>query len=536
LNDKLDNWQKAVDVGASFILAISTMRLAQRKRIFAMAVIGCCLLLAAAGSGEAVAFSSSGGYGEKFFAARMQLAKSEEEARQSVNRRKATKLASASKAQSQRTPNVIVKAVMARRRNALTNGVSWRVLTKRKHKLIWSGSGGDLRIHLKPGRYIVEASYGLAKKRRTIRVRKRRRVNERISLNAGTIRAKATAVLDGPMLRETTFTLYEAARNEARKRTAPITKIIPISTNKGASVEQRAKIAHSTLPSTSFHVPAGDYRLVVRRGMAVSETYVHVKAGSVAKLNIVMNIGVLRLSAHAESGDPPISGVRFAVYDADKDKLLLKTRLDEQELTLPAGAYRMTVDLGLVHEERKLEVKAGQNHTETLVLNAGWLKLSAVTSGDKRPMTQDIRYKIFDLSAKGAASNQALTTITTPATTIFLKRGKYRVESQYGSHNARLVHDVNVTAGNVSDVKCEYRVSSIKLKLVAKPGAEPVEKVKWTLKYADGGTVLISQDAAPDLILQTGRYQVMAQHNAKTYSRTFEAVANREHIIELIAE
>jgi hypothetical protein len=361
-------------------------------------------------------------------------------------------------------------------------------------------------------------------------------VRERISLNAGTIHAKATAVSDGPVLHETTFTLYEAARNEARKRAAPITKIIPISTNKGASVEQRAKIAHSTLPSTSFHVPAGDYRLVVRRGMAVSETYVHVKAGSVVKLNIVMNIGVLRLSAHAGSGDPPISGVRFAVYDADKDKLLLTTRLDEQELTLPAGAYRVTVDLGLVHEERRLEVKAGQNHTETLALNAGWLKLSAVTSGDKRPMTQGIRYKIFDLSAKGAASNQVLTTMTTPATTIFLKRGRYRVESQYGSHNARFVRDVNVSAGDISEVEFEYRISSVKLKLVTKPGAEPVEKVKWMLKYADGGTVLISQDAAPDLILQTGRYQVMAQHNSKTYSRTFEAVANREHIIELIAE
>ncbi len=485
-----------------------------------------------------MAFSSSDGYGEELFAARMHLAKSEAEARlhQSVNQHKAKQLVLASKTQSQRTPNVIMKAVMAYRRHALTSGVSWRVLTRRTHKLIWSGSGGDLRIHLKPGRYIVEVSYGLAKKRRTIRVRKRRRVNERISLNAGTIRAKATAVSDGPVLNETTFTLYEATRDKARKQTEPVTKITPINTNEGVSVEQKAKIAHSTLPSTSFHVPAGDYRLVVRRGMAVSESYVHVKAGSVTELNTVMNIGVLRLSAHAENGDPPISGMRFAVYDADKDKLFLRTGLDEPELPLPAGVYCVAVDLGLVHEERKFEVKAGQNHTETIVLNAGWLKLSAVASGDKRPMTQGIRYKIFDLTAKGAASIRALTTITMPAATIFLKRGRYRVESQYGSHNARFVRDVNVSAGDISEVEFEYRISSVKLKLVAKPGAEPVEKVKWTLKYADGGTVLISQDAAPDLILQTGRYQVMAQHNAKTYSRTFEAVANREHIIELIAE
>ncbi len=531
----LDKRQKAVDVGASFIVAISSMCLALRKRVFAMAVTGCCLLLAVAGSGEAFAFLSTDWYGEKFFAARIQPVKSAKEARQSANPRKTKKPASKSNEQIRRTPNVNVKAVMARGKSALTSGVSWRVLTAGKRRLVWSGSGGALHIYLKPGRYIVEATYGLAKKKQTIRVRKHGRVKRYISLEAGTIYSKATAVFDGPMLTETTFMLYEAARGQVKKQGAPITRIVPISTNARMNEKQQTIIARSTLPATFFHVPAGDYRLVVRRGMAVSETYVHVDAGSVAKMDIVMNIGVLRLSAHAVSGDPPISGMRFAVYNAE-DKLLLRTSLDEQELTLPVGDYRVTADLGLVHEERKLNITAGQNRTETILLNAGWLKLFAVNSGDKGPMTHGVDYKIFDSSTEGAAFNRALTTITKPATTIFLKRGRYRIESQCGSHNARLVRDVNVTAGDISEIEFEYQVSSVKLKLVPKPGAKPVEKVKWTLKYADGGTVLISQDAVPDLILQTGRYQVMAQHNAKTYSRTFEATANREHTIELIAE
>ncbi|MEJ2118108.1 MAG: hypothetical protein P8Y36_09510 [Alphaproteobacteria bacterium] len=112
--------------------------------------------------------------------------------------------ASEAKEQSQRPPNVIMKAVMARRKSALTSGVSWRVLKSRNRKLVWSGGGGALRIHLKPGRYIVEATYGLAKSTRKIHVRRRRRVKKSISLNAGTIRAKARAVADGPLLKETT--------------------------------------------------------------------------------------------------------------------------------------------------------------------------------------------------------------------------------------------------------------------------------------------------------------------------------------------
>ena len=60
--------------------------------------------------------------------------------------------------------------------------------------------------------------------------------------------------------------------------------------------------------------------------------------------------------------------------------------------------------------------------------------------------------------------------------------------------------------------------------------------MKWTLKYNGGGTVLISQDAAPSLILQAGNYQAMAQHEAKTYSQTFEATSNQEQTIEIIAQ
>ncbi len=68
------------------------------------------------------------------------------------------------------------------------------------------------------------------------------------------------------------------------------------------------------------------------------------------------------------------------------------------------------------------------------------------------------------------------------------------------------------------------------------PGGEAIDRVKWTLKYNGGGTVLISQDAVPTLILQAGSYQAMAQHDTKTYTQTFEAASNQQQIIEIIAQ
>ena len=76
----------------------------------------------------------------------------------------------------------------------------------------------------------------------------------------------------------------------------------------------------------------------------------------------------------------------------------------------------------------------------------------------------------------------------------------------------------------------------MRFKLAITPGTPAPGRVKWTLKYAGGGTVLISQDDEPSLILQAGSYQVVAQYGTKTYTRAFEANPNEVHTIEIVAE
>jgi hypothetical protein len=138
--------------------------------------------------------------------------------------------------------------------------------------------------------------------------------------------------------------------------------------------------------------------------------------------------------------------------------------------------------------------------------------------------------------APGGASPQTIATSAKPAPLIHLKSGKYRIESQYGWHNARQTREIEVQAGETADLLFEHRASEVKLKLAAAPGTPALGRVKWIVKYANGGTVLISQDSAPSLILQAGSYQVVAHHGAKTYSRAFEANANEVHTIELVAD
>jgi hypothetical protein len=169
------------------------------------------------------------------------------------------------------------------------------------------------------------------------------------------------------------------------------------------------------------------------------------------------------------------------------------------------------------------------------VLNAGGVHLASKLAGNGAPIEQPLLYRVFGLSGDGKSSKEMLTS-NAASPTIFMPIGHYRIESQYGWHNARQAQEVDVSAGDVKDIAFEHKASDVKLRLVLSPGGEAIDRVKWTLKYNGGGTVLISQDAVPALILQPGSYQAMAQHDTKTYTQTFEAASNQQQIIEIIAQ
>lgn len=502
-----------------------------------MAGIGCCLLLAALCSGAVSAApipSRPGIFATAINAVHPAKAKSAQKQRRAGNakkKRKANSVAATELPVPQLPVNVSMKAVLAPGAPALSEGLSWRVLSAAQpaaeRKLIWSGSGAEPKIHLEPGRYLVEAVYGLAAGRQEIRVEEGKRLHTTVSLNAGTVRAKGAAVPGGPALDDMFFILRKDGVNGAAGPKA-----------QDAAAPTPADVGRSALAEALFHVPAGSYRLIARHGLATAEVPLTVEAGRATDTEAVMNTGILTLSARAERDGPALSGVQFFVFDGNGNdgRLIVRSNRDEPEFSLPAGKYRIAAELGLAREERLLELSAGGSHSETLVLDAGALKLSSMRAVDGQPLDRNLLYKVFRLSGGEGTPNQALATLTAASPTLFLKHGKYRVESHLGWQNARQVRDVDVSAGDVTEVAFEQHACAVKLKLVAKPGGDPIAKVKWTLKYADGGTVLISQDAIPELVLQAGAYQAMAQHEAKTFSRTFDAAANDEQTIELIAE
>ena len=417
-------------------------------------------------------------------------------------------------------PNVGLRAVLAPGSSPLREGISWRISKldpSQAKELVWSGAGAEPKTYLKPGRYYVEATYGLAGNGQVLEMKADEVADIVLDLNAGTLHANAVAIAGGPPLDDMFFTLRKVEAG-----------------NSGPN-----EIGRSTLPQAVFHVPAGAYRLSARHGLATIDIPVSVSPGAETRVEAVMNSGTVALSAHAVDGGPVMSGATFLVIrngEPGGQQEVVRSRLDEPKFDLPAGQYRLAAVLGLARVEKDITIVPGDAQKHSLVLDAGGVRLASVLSGNGAPIDRNLLYRVYGHSPKAGAPNQELIATTVATPTLFLPSGHYRIESQYGWHNARQTREIDVSGGDVLDVGFEHKAAEVKLKLVLKVGGAPMDPVKWTLKYNGGGTVLISQDATPSLILQAGNYQAMAQHEAKTYSQTFEAASNQEQTIEIIAQ
>ncbi len=416
-------------------------------------------------------------------------------------------------------PNVGLRAELAPGAGLITEGISWRIYKSAQgqpqKELVWSGAGADPKLHLKPGHYFVEATYGLATNGQALEIKPEKDIDFALNLNAGSLHVSAVAAVGGPPLDDMFYVLQREGAGD------------------------KGELGRSSLPDAVFHVPAGAYSLIARHGLASVEMPVSVSAGADSHVEAVMKSGTVALSAHMTDNGPPMSGATFLVFrngEAGNQYEVVRSTLDEPKFDLPAGQYRVAAVLGLARVEKDITVAAGDNQKHGLVIDAGGVRLASVLAGNGARLDRNLLYRVYGPSPKDGTPNQELIATTAATPTLFLPSGHYRIESQYGWHNARQTREIDVAAGDVMDLSFEHKAAEVKLKLVSKPGALAMEPVKWTLKYNGGGTVLISQDAAPSLILQAGNYQAMAQHDAKTYSQTFEAASNQEQTIEIIAQ
>ncbi len=197
---------------------------------------------------------------------------------------------------------------------------------------------------------------------------------------------------------------------------------------------------------------------------------------------------------------------------------------------LPSGDYFVHAAFGRAGATKHVTV-AGTDRTESLVIDAGGLKLNSVV-GDDRPIPPgQLTFEVLQPDETG----ELVTVVpnAAPGRILRLSAGKYHVISRYGNVNAIVRADIEVQAGKLTEAVMRHTGAEVTLKLVSEEGGEAIANTSWTVTTQDGITVNESVGAFPSLILAAGNYTAVAKHQGQIYSRDFTVETGLERDIEV---
>ena len=222
------------------------------------------------------------------------------------------------------------------------SGVTWRVYrdgptVSGQLPLVEKATGGDLELRVKPGRYVVHASYGRASVSRTIDLYKP--VNsETMVLNAGGL--QLAAVLDEsnqPVSKDTEFQLYMVQDDD---------RVLLGDIRAGAIAR----------------LPAGVYHVVSRYGgvNAVRSADVTVDAGKLTRVSLRHAAGKVRLKLVRDNGGEALANTSWTVY-ADDGQPIYERVGAHAAITLAAGTYEVVAQHRDIEFRRSFTVRSGDD-------------------------------------------------------------------------------------------------------------------------------------------------------------------------------
>ncbi|WP_245615737.1 hypothetical protein [Afifella pfennigii] len=234
-----------------------------------------------------------------------------------------------------------------------------------------------------------------------------------------------------------------------------------------------------------------------------------------------------QLTLHArltEEGVPLPHGLTWRVFAAEAGPdgalpLVATAEGGSAALTLPPGGYFVHASFGRAGATQRIELGEAPLD-ETLVLDAGGLRLSAVVGEDFPLERGKVAYEIYRLVEDG--QRELITPNAEAGRIVRLHAGTYHVVSRYGALNAVVRADIEVKAGELTEAVIHHKGAEVTLKLVEEEGGEALANTRWSVLTQGGDTIHESVGAFPHIILTEGAYTAVARHGDTTYARDFD--------------
>jgi hypothetical protein len=203
------------------------------------------------------------------------------------------------------------------------------------------------------------------------------------------------------------------------------------------------------------------------------------------------------------------------------------------QFNVPTGSYLLHVGYGRAGVTKRIDFD-GKRLTDTVVLEAGGLRLSA-TTGNGEPITSKLL--TFDIYTQGptAQDRRLVAEDVVPGTVVRLNAGDYHVVSNYGAVNAVARADIKVETARVTDARLTQRAAEVTLKLVREAGGEALADTAWSISSSQGDLIRENVGAFSSMVLAEGEYLIVAKNKDRIYQRVYNVAAGQNEEVELVA-
>ena len=250
--------------------------------------------------------------------------------------------------------------------------------------------------------------------------------------------------------------------------------------------------------------------------------------------------GEVTLSASMFTDGPEITrGLTWRVFSPQPDKagklpLIASAQGGTSRFQLPPGSYLVHAAFGRAGATKKIIV-GRQSQNESLVLDAGGVKLDAILSGGVRIPPLKLKFSIYEAEPGAHGDRALIIPDVAPNTVVRLNAGTYHVVSTYGVVNAVIRADIRVEAGKLTEATVEHRAAQLTMKLVREEGGEAIADTSWSVLTDSGDIVRESVGAFASMVLAEGSYTIIAKNRDRIYQRDFTVVPGRNQDVEVLA-
>ena len=251
---------------------------------------------------------------------------------------------------------------------------------------------------------------------------------------------------------------------------------------------------------------------------------------------------VLKLTALVTEDSGPIrSGIVWRVYKDEQDgddtrlKLIATVAGGDAEVRLDPGSYLVHAAYGRAGATTRVTIDK-LSRQETLILNAGGLRLTAAVAGDVPVNPARVTFDIYAKDVDQRGERQALVVGAKPGKVIRLNADTYHVVSHYGDLNAVSRAEIHVNPGKLTEATMYHKAAAVTFKLVNEAGGEALANTNWLVLTPAGDQITESVGAFPTVVLAEGEYSVVAKHQNDVFTRSFTVESGVDRDIEVLAE